>query len=492
MSTQDDLTKIRGQIADINLRLNNVRAIVTSGGVLTASRLVRTNAAGQLASNAALTAGYIPYANGAGSLANSPFYTDGTSVGLGTIVFDALFNVLNANYPVGKFIRSTAGILNDTRSAFCLQHRTTGDMVDGFGAQFSIEIRDSAGANNIIAGLGAVRDGADNSGKISFDVYNAGVQAKGVLTIDKTGLVYMLIPLTAPNGGTGQSAYAIGDLLYANTTASLARLADVVVGSYLRSGGAGVAPLWSTLKLPNAATKGDIFIASAANTMNVLADVAVNQVLCSGGIGTAPAYSASPTLEHLHLTDAPATGGALITAAESWIGPSDTAGIYFKGGAVGIGATSPHTQAKCQVAGNMMIGISGAGASISGYLGAGNDWYAMCPNSYVIPGVGWKYLKNGYAGIISFVDGNWEIDTTPLNSGGDDAVLGVIDSRLKILNAGNVLIGAAAAAYTEKLAVVGANGGIAGIYLNDATPSTTTATLYRSGNDLYWGAVKLN
>jgi hypothetical protein len=31
----------------------------------------------------------------------------------------------------------------------------------------------------------------------------------------------------------------------------------------------------------------------------------------------------------------------LITPAESWIGPSSTAGVYFKGGNVGIGTTSP-------------------------------------------------------------------------------------------------------------------------------------------------------
>ena len=31
----------------------------------------------------------------------------------------------------------------------------------------------------------------------------------------------------------------------------------------------------------------------------------------------------------------------LLTAAESWIGPSSTAGVYFKGGNVGIGTTAP-------------------------------------------------------------------------------------------------------------------------------------------------------
>ena len=42
-------------------------------------------------------------------------------------------------------------------------------------------------------------------------------------------------------GGTGLTSYTVGDLLYANTTTTLAKLADVVTGNALRSGGVGVA-----------------------------------------------------------------------------------------------------------------------------------------------------------------------------------------------------------------------------------------------------------
>ena len=55
-------------------------------------------------------------------------------------------------------------------------------------------------------------------------------------------------------GGFALASQAIGDLLYASSTTQWARLADVAAGRYLRSGGVGVAPLWSTLVLPNAAT----------------------------------------------------------------------------------------------------------------------------------------------------------------------------------------------------------------------------------------------
>lgn len=55
--------------------------------------------------------------------------------------------------------------------------------------------------------------------------------------------------LTAANGGTGQSSYAIGDLLYASGTTALSKLADVATGNALISGGVGVAPSWGKVGL---------------------------------------------------------------------------------------------------------------------------------------------------------------------------------------------------------------------------------------------------
>lgn len=65
--------------------------------------------------------------------------------------------------------------------------------------------------------------------------------------------------LGATTGGTGQSSYAVGDLLYANTTTTLARLADVAVGSCLISGGVGVAPSWGSCGAGSTATFQDIY-----------------------------------------------------------------------------------------------------------------------------------------------------------------------------------------------------------------------------------------
>ena len=42
---------------------------------------------------------------------------------------------------------------------------------------------------------------------------------------------WKVVPATA--GGTGQTSYAVGDILYADTTTSLAKLADVATGNAL-------------------------------------------------------------------------------------------------------------------------------------------------------------------------------------------------------------------------------------------------------------------
>jgi hypothetical protein len=72
--------------------------------------------------------------------------------------------------------------------------------------------------------------------------------------------------VTAAQGGTGQTSYTVGDILYASGATTLSKLADVAAGSYLRSGGAGAAPVWSTPTLPNSAgTAGKVLISDGTN-----------------------------------------------------------------------------------------------------------------------------------------------------------------------------------------------------------------------------------
>ena len=52
-------------------------------------------------------------------------------------------------------------------------------------------------------------------------------------------------PLVPAQGGTGLSSYAVGDLVYASGSTTLAKLADVAVGQVLVSGGVATAPAYS-------------------------------------------------------------------------------------------------------------------------------------------------------------------------------------------------------------------------------------------------------
>lgn len=112
----------------------------------------------------------------------------------------------------------------------------------------------------------------------------------GALEIDASQVTAGVFVVT--QGGTGLDTLVIGDILYASATDALSRLASVSAGSYLRSAGVATAPVWSTLKLPNAAAQGDIFIVTTADTMTVLAkDANATRYLSNTGTSNNPAWA---------------------------------------------------------------------------------------------------------------------------------------------------------------------------------------------------------
>lgn len=94
--------------------------------------------------------------------------------------------------------------------------------------------------------------------------------------------------LTAPRGGTGFGTYAVGDILYADTTTSLARLADVATGNALISGGIGVAPAWGKIDVTSHIT-GIVPPANGGtgvnNGTNALTIPATGTAVLGGGSG---------------------------------------------------------------------------------------------------------------------------------------------------------------------------------------------------------------
>jgi len=110
--------------------------------------------------------------------------------------------------------------------------------------------------------------------------------------------------LSADRGGTGQTTYAVGDLLYADTISTLAKLADVATGNALISGGVGVAPAWGkigltthvsgTLPVANggtgltSGTSGGVLYYSASGTLASSGVLASSALVVGGGAGVAP------------------------------------------------------------------------------------------------------------------------------------------------------------------------------------------------------------
>jgi hypothetical protein len=92
----------------------------------------------------------------------------------------------------------------------------------------------------------------------------------------KTGNTLSLGTVNVPFGGTGITSYTIGDLLYADSSTSLAKLADVATGNVLRSGGVGVAPAWGKVDLTT--------------------DVSGTLPVANGGSGTSTAFTQGSVL----------------------------------------------------------------------------------------------------------------------------------------------------------------------------------------------------
>lgn len=101
---------------------------------------------------------------------------------------------------------------------------------------------DTAAPTNGLIVQGSTCFGSSNA----TTLFNAG--SNGQFQINTNGQVvggeWNGSAITVPYGGTGQSSFNTGELLYANTTSSLARLPAGTLNYLFTSGGVGTAPLW--------------------------------------------------------------------------------------------------------------------------------------------------------------------------------------------------------------------------------------------------------
>lgn len=119
--------------------------------------------------------------------------------------------------------------------------------------------------------------GTQNGGKIYYTTFNATGGVIGTTDIPWNSLTEGSITgvgtLSVANGGTGIASYAVGDLIYANGTTSLAKLAAAAAGNVLKS---GTAPSWGKVALASdvsgtlPAANGGTGLTSPGTSGNVL------------------------------------------------------------------------------------------------------------------------------------------------------------------------------------------------------------------------------
>lgn len=109
------------------------------------------------------------------------------NVGIGTTNPGSMLEIKGSVLPILRPIRNTnaTGTIGTSLSVAAI---SSGDATDGFGPNINFEIGDNTIALTKIANIAGVRDGADNSGKIIFETYNAGTQTTKA-SIDKVGNV---------------------------------------------------------------------------------------------------------------------------------------------------------------------------------------------------------------------------------------------------------------------------------------------------------------
>ena len=137
---------------------------------------------------------------------------------------------------------------------------------------------------------------------------------------------WKVVPATA--GGTGQTSYAVGDLLYANTTTTLAKLADVATGNALISGGVSTAPAWGKIGLTTHVS-GVLPVANGGTNASTASITSFNNITgytASGATGTTSTnlvFSTSPSI-----TTPTLVGDATLSTGNLVIGTSGK-GIDF-------------------------------------------------------------------------------------------------------------------------------------------------------------------
>ena len=268
----------------------------TSGGILAFTGSTTLASSGALTANALVLgggAGAVPIVMG--SLGTTTTVLHGNAAGAPTFAAVSLTADVSGVAPIANGGTNSATALSGST---IMVSNGTGVVQGTAGTTTTLLHGNAAGtptysAVSLTADVTGILGGTNGGSGNGFTAFTGPTATLKTFTLPDASATILTsnAAVTAAQGGTGFTSYTTGDLLYADTTTTLARLIDAGAGRFLRSAGAGVAPAYSTTVWTNAATTGDLLTASATNTYANIAAVAAGQTLISMGVATQPQWS---------------------------------------------------------------------------------------------------------------------------------------------------------------------------------------------------------